>query len=77
MTFLGRVYDMDSLPPTDRRFPTAAGDVMQHRLANEDWDDGWIFRDDRFGLRNGDDETFLRFLAATVHPALRRGADEV
>ena len=49
--FLERLYDLDSLPSGDSRFPTARGDIIQHRLRNNDWEDGWVFHDERFGLK--------------------------
>ena len=65
------------MPSTDSRFKDAAGDIWQHRVNNPyDWDDDWIFTDPRFDLMHGDDETFLRFLAETVHPVVRPDADE-
>ena len=75
--FLSRLYDMENMPSTDKRFPTAYRDVWQHRVNNDDWENDWIFYDDRFSLLRCDDETFLRFLAETVHPALRRERREV
>src|SRR5699024_12142258 len=42
---------------------------------NWDWEDDWVFNDDRFQLRNGSDETFLNFLAETVHPIDRDDPD--
>ena len=68
--FLSRLYKLDQLPSNDERYKDAAGDIYQHRMNNEDWDDLWIFSDDRFDLRTGSDETFLRFLAESVHPRL-------
>jgi hypothetical protein len=63
--FLSRIYDLESLPSTDGRFKDAAGDIWQHRVNNFDWDEDWVFYDSRFGLMNGDDEIFLRFLCET------------
>jgi hypothetical protein len=74
--FLQRLYDLNALPSTDSRFDDAAGDICQHRVNNYDWDDAWVFSDDRFGLRDGDDEPLLRFLAETVHPEVRGDAEE-
>lgn len=74
--FLARVYDLSSLPSTDRRFEDAAGDIWQHRINNFDWDDNWIFHDRRFALLNGDDEILLRFLAESVHPIVRPDVTE-
>lgn len=75
-SFLGRLYDLATMPSDDRRYSDAAGDIWQHRVNNQDWDDDWVFYDRRFNLLRGEDESFLRFLAETVHPAVRRNADE-
>jgi hypothetical protein len=55
----------------DSRYKDAAGDIYQHRINNNDWSDDWIFSDGRFELAKSD-EKFLRFLAETVHPVVRR-----
>ena len=69
--FLGRLYDLEALPSTDRRYDTAGGDVWMHRVMNPtDWDDDWIFYDSRFGLADSDD-ALVRFLAEMLHPAVR------
>ncbi|MFM0632595.1 AbiJ-related protein [Paraburkholderia xenovorans] len=73
---LSRIYDLESLPSTDGRFKDAAGDIWQHRVNNFDWDEDWVFYDSRFGLMNGDDEIFLRFLCETLHPVVRADATE-
>src|SRR5947209_3272985 len=67
--FLQRLFDLEKLPSTDGRFKTASGDIWQHRVNNFDWDEHWVFMDDRFDLMDGPDETLLRFLAEMVHPA--------
>ncbi|WP_281256045.1 hypothetical protein [Amycolatopsis australiensis] len=75
--FLERLYDLNALPTHDDRFPTAKGDIIQHRCNNpEDWDDDWIFHDSRFGLKD-DDASLLRFLAEMLHPDVRLDSDEV
>lgn len=56
---------LDALPSHDSRFATAREDIAKHRYANDDWDNDWIFSDDRFGLGRGADETLLRFLSET------------
>lgn len=75
--FLSRLYDLDKLPSEDSRFTTARQDIIQHRFANDDWADDWVFDDLRFGLMDGDDETFLCFLAELLHPAVRADQGEV
>lgn len=75
--FLSRIFDLKSLPSNDFRFPDATGDIWQHRVNNFDWDDDWVFYDDRLNLMRGDDEIFLRFLCETVHPVVRPDVSEV
>lgn len=74
--FLARLYDLDELPSTDSRYTTAFQDIVQHRMANDDWDDDWIFHDSRFGLADND-EALLTFLAEMLHPAVRVDLAEV
>lgn len=70
--FLSRLFDLTILPSTDRRFNNAEGDIWQHRVINpEDWEEDWIFYDERFNLFKGDDQTFLNFLCETIHPVVR------
>jgi len=75
--FLRRLYDLDTMESYDSRFENAAGDIWQHRVNNWDWEDDWLFTDERFGLNNGDDEILLRFLCETLHPVVRSDAIEV
>ena len=75
--FLGRLYDLDSLPSTDRRYDSAGGDIFMHRVMNPmDWDEDWIFYDSRFGLADSDD-ALVRFLAEMLHPVVRTDLAEV
>jgi len=69
--FLGRVWDLGSMPSYDGRFPDAARDIWQHRVHNYDWEDDWFFHDERFGLMDGDDKTFLKFVCEMIHPEVR------
>lgn len=71
--FLERLYPLDDLPSTDSRLSTARNDIIQHCIANLDWEEDWIFADDRFQIGSSD-EHLLNFLAATVHPAVRTDA---
>jgi hypothetical protein len=74
--FLRRLYDLDRMESYDSRYATAEGDIIQHRLNNEDWDADWVFSDSRFGLADGPDEVLLRFLAEMLHPAVRMNTEE-
>jgi hypothetical protein len=72
--FLGRLFDLRSLPTTDSRrtqYPTAAEDIWQHRVNNSDWADDWVFTDPRFNIRHDSDERFLNFIVATVQVRVR------
>ena len=74
--FLARIFDLDALPSHDPRYKDAAGDIYQHRVNNYDWDDDWIYGDERFALLSGQDESFLRFLCEMAHPIVRPDKDE-
>ncbi|RAI35906.1 hypothetical protein CH340_04660 [Rhodoplanes serenus] len=74
--FLGRLYDLAKMPSGDSRFKDAAGDIWQHRINNEDWDDDWVYSDDRFKLLDGSSESFLRFLCEMVNPVVRPDRNE-
>lgn len=69
--FLSRLYNLEKLPSKDYRYKSAAGDIHQHTVNNWDWEDDWVFGDDRFHLRDGSDENLLNFLVETVHPVVR------
>ena len=69
--FLKRTYDLQKLPSYDNRFEDAEGDIWQHTVNNDDYEDGWVFEDERFELLNGEDEVLLNFLCSVFHPAVR------
>lgn len=73
---LDALYDLDALPSTDSRRPTARGDIIQHRVSNYDWEDDWVFEDPRFQLLEGPDEVLLAFLARLVHPEVEPDIDQ-
>jgi hypothetical protein len=77
LEFLKRVWDMDELPSTDSRYSDASGDMLQHRVYNNDWDDEWILSDPRMQLQDGNDRIFLRFLCEVIHPEVRSNKEEV
>ena len=71
ITFLNRLYDLKSMPSADPRFKTFEEEIRQHTIANDDYQYGWVFQDDRLGLRNGNDEALLKFLCEMFHPMIR------
>lgn len=69
--FLSRIYDLKSMPSTDSRYRDAEGDIWQHTVNNDDWESYWVFRDSRFELGTGSDESLLKFLCEMFHPVVR------
>lgn len=69
--FLKKIYNLKKLPSYDSRFEDAEGDIWQHTINNYDYEDGWVFEDERFELLNGEDEILLNFLCLVFHPAVR------
>lgn len=74
--FLQRLYDLQNLRSFDSRYTDAAGDIWQHRINNNDWDDDWVYGDTRLNLLQGPSEQFLRFLCEIVHPVVRPDRNE-
>lgn len=74
--FLQRIFDLEELPSYDSRYNTAAGDIWQHTVNNDDYLLNWIFTDDRFNLANCDEEIFVKFISETINPAVRPDRNE-
>lgn len=75
--FLGRIFDLKSLPSRDSRYSNAYDDIYQHMINNNDWDDNWIYSDPRINMLHCEDNIYLKFLADTLHPLVRTNPDEV
>lgn len=75
--FLKRLIDLDSMPSTDRRYKNMHDDILQHRMNNYDWDDNWVYYDDRINLIRGSNENFLKFLCEMIHPVVRKEQDVI
>lgn len=67
--FLIRLYDLNNLPSTDRRYKTAYGDISCHSRFG-DYEPGWMFTDSRFNLMRCSDADFICFLRETIHPSV-------
>lgn len=65
------MYDLGNMPSTDSRYENAEQDIWQHTVNNDDYPYCWVFEDERFGLQNGEDEIYLKFLCEVFHPAVR------
>lgn len=71
LEFLKRLYNLQELPSDDPKFSNAEDDIWQHTVNNNDYSTDWVFEDERFHLKDGNDEVFLRFLCEVFHPAVR------
>ena len=69
--FLRRLYPIGEMHSRDKRFTTLEDEIIQHRINNDDYEENWIFYDDRFELLNGDDSKFLAFLTLIFNPEVR------
>jgi len=69
--FLNRLYNLSELPSYDSRYKTAAQDIWQHTINNDDWGDFWFLDDSRFQLTEGEDSYLLDFLSEMFHPVVR------
>ena len=72
VAFLKRLYKLSELHSFDSRFEDAESDIWQHTINNNDWDEFWVFDDDRFLLTFGNDDSyFLNFICEMFHPVVR------
>ena len=69
MDFLKRIWDLSSMPSTDRRFKDAEGDIWQHIINNYDWEYDYLLYT-YLDLLRCNDETFLKFLETCLHPVV-------
>jgi len=74
--FLKRIWDLSSLPSTDHRFTNAEGDIWQHMVNNNDWEEDYLLYS-YFNLLGCDDEIFLKFLETCLHPVVLRDDEQV
>jgi hypothetical protein len=67
--FLKRLYPLHKMESDDWRHENAEEDIGQHTY-NGDYEPCWVFNDERFPLKNGSDEEYLRFICEVFHPAV-------
>src|SRR5687767_4638953 len=75
--FLGRIVNLKSMKSRDSRYDNGYEEMSQHMVNNIDWDVDWLYTDPRINLLHCDDDTYLKFLAATVHPRVRSNPVEI
>src|SRR5699024_7525060 len=69
--FLERLYNLETMKSDDPRYENAMGDIIQHTINNDDYPYCWVFMDERFQLKNGTDEIYLKFISEIFHPEVR------
>lgn len=69
--FLSRLYNLKDLPSLDERYADAETDIHVHTVVNDDYPIDFILEDERFKLKEADDETLLKFICEIFHPEVR------
>lgn len=67
LQFLKRIWDLASMPSTDRRFENAEADIWQHTVNNDDYDHDFLLNE-YLPLCKSHDKVFLRFVEMAIHP---------
>ncbi|MGG0476196.1 hypothetical protein ABEY96_28880 [Priestia aryabhattai] len=75
VSFLKRTWELDNMPSTDSRFINAAGDIWQHTVNNDDFDDPYLF-EEYLEVLTADDDLFINFLEQLVHPLVRETTEQ-
>jgi hypothetical protein len=71
ISFLKRVWPLESMPSEDSRFENAEGDIWQHTVNNNDYDESQLLYR-RLRITEVPDKQFVRFLEACLHPLVAR-----
>jgi len=76
ISFLKRVWNLESMSSDDSRFKTAEGDIWQHTVNNDDWDEDYLLKE-RLRISDIPDQQFARFLEACIEPAVVRSPERI
>jgi hypothetical protein len=76
ISFLKRVWPLESMPSQDSRFKDASGDIWQHMVNNSDWDESELLYQ-RLGINEVPDEQFVRFLEICMSPIVARDRERI
>jgi AbiJ N-terminal domain 3 len=60
--FYKQILDLEALPSTDSRHDSALGDMWQHTMNNDDWDEDYILDDARFSPLKMTDDQFGKLI---------------
>ncbi|TKH04407.1 hypothetical protein FC678_24660, partial [Peribacillus simplex] len=68
--FLNRIWNLENMPSTNRRFKNASVEIWQHMINNDDWDNRYLY-ETYLELLLAPDQLFIHFLEQVVHPIVR------
>ncbi|UTH16251.1 abortive infection family protein [Macrococcus epidermidis] len=68
VNFLSRIFNLKEIKSNDCRYNNMYDDIIQHTIRNNDWEDNWIFYDERLSIRG---KNFIKFIEEIFHPAVR------
>jgi len=71
ISFLKRVWPLESMPSEDNRFENAEGDIWQHTVNNYDYDESELLYK-RLRINEVPDKQFVRFLDTCMNPVVAR-----
>lgn len=73
--FLKRIWPLNDMSSTDRRFNDAEGDIWQHMINNSDWNESELYFQ-RLKVEEIPDQMFLEFMEQISHPMVRSDIEE-
>jgi len=76
VNFLKRIFPLQEMSSSDKRFSNMANDIYQHRVHFIDWKDDWVFDNSIINLLGCEDDIFLKFLCELIHPVVRANPSE-
>jgi hypothetical protein len=76
ISFLKRVWPLETMPSGDSRFENAEGDIWQHTVNNYDYDESELLYK-RLRITGVPDKRFVRFLETCLNPVVARDPQRI
>lgn len=76
ISFLKRIWPLESMPSQDGRFKNAEGDIWQHIVNNYDYDEATLLYR-RLSINEVPDKQFIRFLETCMSPIVARDPNRI
>ena len=68
--FVESVCDISKITPL-HGYESFKKEYIRHRVANDDYDEDWFFKDKRFPFQSGSDKDILSIICKIFHPEIR------